>query len=79
MGQSQSPFTRDELNEYFGEYELLTYLKRGEILDIYEKFRHVDHCVVKHKGTHVPFERLQASIPELDVNPFADRLCKIRR
>ncbi len=75
MGQRNTAFTKDELDEY----EELTYLSRSEILRAYEKFQSLDPIKVnKHKaGARVSCEKVRRLTKELRMNPFGDRVCEV--
>lgn len=73
MGQTKSQFTDEELNEY----EDLTYFTRKEILVAHRKFKALAPEKVGHnKNAKLSMSKI-LQYPELKVNPFGDRICKV--
>lgn len=73
MGASHSCFSEDELQEYSD----LTYFSKKEIIDVYRKFSHIDpDSLEQDRYARIPLEKV-CQIPELKVNPFCDRICKV--
>lgn len=73
MGQTQSAFTEDELEDY----QELTYFTKKEILHAHKRFEMLSPEVVsKDRNARLPIDKI-LSLPELQVNPFKDRICKV--
>ncbi|XP_066922517.1 calcium and integrin-binding family member 2-like [Clytia hemisphaerica] len=74
MGSSHSAFTMEELKEY----QELTYFTQKEILHCYKRFEELDPDIVTpmNKNPKLPQKTL-LKLPELAVNPFRDRICKV--
>ncbi|XP_039257044.2 calcium and integrin-binding protein 1-like [Styela clava] len=73
MGGSQSVFSDDELQEYSD----LTFFSKKEILHVFKRFAEVDpDAVNQDRFARIPLEKV-CQIPELKVNPFNDRICKV--
>ncbi|XP_063699000.1 calcium and integrin-binding protein 1-like [Culicoides brevitarsis] len=73
MGQTKSQFTDEELNEY----EDLTYFTKKEILVAHRKFKALAPEKVSHnKNAKLSMSKI-LQYPELKVNPFGDRICKV--
>uniref|UniRef100_A0A336M077 CSON006414 protein n=1 Tax=Culicoides sonorensis TaxID=179676 RepID=A0A336M077_CULSO len=73
MGQTKSQFTEEELNEY----EDLTYFTKKEILVAHRKFKALAPEKVGHnKNAKLSMSKI-LQYPELKVNPFGDRICKV--
>lgn len=73
MGQGKSQFTEEELQDY----EDLTYFTKKEILYAHRKFKALAPEKVGHnKNAKLPMSKILL-YPELSVNPFGDRLCRI--
>lgn len=73
MGCGQSQLTEEELQDY----KELTFLTKAEIVHTFQRFKAIKPDVIQADK----FARLPASlikkIPELENNPFADRLCRV--
>uniref|UniRef100_U5EZE3 Putative ca2+-binding kinase n=1 Tax=Corethrella appendiculata TaxID=1370023 RepID=U5EZE3_9DIPT len=73
MGQVKSQFTEDELQDY----EDLTYFTKKEILYAHKKFKALAPEKVSHnKNCKLKLAQV-LQYPELKVNPFGDRICKV--
>ncbi|KAK6179731.1 hypothetical protein SNE40_012026 [Patella caerulea] len=73
MGGSHSAFTEQELDDY----QTLTYLTKKEILHVYKRFYTLDPEKVNlDKNVKLAMDDIQ-KLPELKVNPFKDRICKV--
>lgn len=73
MGGSHGRFTKGELQEYAD----LTYFSKKEILQMYKRFRLIDPSIrTTDRYVSIRFEKV-CQIPELKVNPFCDRICKV--
>ncbi|XP_002155581.1 calcium and integrin-binding protein 1 [Hydra vulgaris] len=73
MGAGQSAFTEEELKEY----QELTYLTQKEILHCHKRFKELDVlAVTKDKNARLS-KRAILNLPELKVNPFQDRICRV--
>ncbi|XP_002128104.1 calcium and integrin-binding protein 1-like [Ciona intestinalis] len=73
MGSANSHFTKDELQEY----SELTFFTKQEVLHVFEKFVELDQDNVNNdKLCRVSMEKV-CQMPELKVNPFNDRICRI--
>jgi len=73
MGQAKSQFTEDELQDY----EDLTFFSKKEILFAHKKFKKLAPEKVGHnKNAKLSMHKL-LEYPELRVNPFGDRICKV--
>ncbi|XP_043256869.1 calcium and integrin-binding protein 1 [Colletes latitarsis] len=73
MGIGKSQFTEDELQDY----QDLTYFTKKEVLHAHKKFK----ALAPEKVGHNRNAKLSMSkilqYPELRVNPFGDRICKV--
>ncbi|XP_026738208.1 calcium and integrin-binding protein 1-like [Trichoplusia ni] len=73
MGQGKSQFTEEELQDY----EDLTYFTKKEVLYAHKKFKALAPEKVGHnKNAKLPMAKI-LQYPELRVNPFRDRICKV--
>ncbi|KAJ8726071.1 hypothetical protein PYW07_000769 [Mythimna separata] len=73
MGQGKSQFTEEELQDY----EDLTYFTKKEVLYAHQKFKALAPEKVGHnKNAKLPMLKI-LQYPELRVNPFRDRICKV--
>ncbi|XP_052757901.1 calcium and integrin-binding protein 1-like [Galleria mellonella] len=73
MGQGKSQFTEEELQDY----EDLTYFTKKEVLYAHQKFKALAPEKVGHnKNAKLPMAKI-LQYPELRVNPFRDRICKV--
>lgn len=75
MGASSSQciFTEEELQDYLD----LTFLSKGEIFQVYSRFRSLAPSLIDlDKNTPLSPEKITA-LPELQVNPFKDRICHV--
>lgn len=74
MGGNQSAFSEDELKEY----QELTYFTQKEILHCHKRFQQLDPNLVTptNKNATLPL-RTMLKLPELAVNPFKHRICKV--
>ncbi|XP_053694054.1 calcium and integrin-binding protein 1-like [Sabethes cyaneus] len=73
MGQVKSQFTEEELQDY----EDLTYFTKKEILYAHKKFKSLAPEKVGHnKNARLSMNKI-LQYPELRVNPFGDRICKV--
>ena len=73
MGSNHSAFNEDELKEY----QELTYFTQKEILHCHKRFQELDvSAVAKDKNARLS-QRKILMLPELKVNPFRDRICKV--
>ncbi|XP_050515057.1 calcium and integrin-binding protein 1 isoform X2 [Diabrotica virgifera virgifera] len=73
MGQAKSQFTDDELQNY----QDLTYFTKKEVLHAHQKFKALAPEKVGHnKNAKLPMEKILL-YPELSVNPFGERICKV--
>ncbi|KAJ8939945.1 hypothetical protein NQ318_007873 [Aromia moschata] len=73
MGQGKSQFSEDELQDY----QDLTYFTKKEVLYAHQKFKALAPEKVGHnKNAKLPMSKL-LQYPELSVNPFGERICKI--
>jgi calcium and integrin-binding protein 1 len=66
-------FTPEELDDY----QNLTFLTKKEIFEAYKKFRALDPQRVSESKQNPLSVELVTSLPELRVNPFADRICQV--
>lgn len=73
MGNSQSIFTEEEL----ADYKELTYLTKTEILHVHRRFTQLNKEAVKMSKNAKLSQEDIVKIPELKVNPFKDRICKV--
>ncbi|KAK3602600.1 hypothetical protein CHS0354_034327 [Potamilus streckersoni] len=73
MGGTQSIFTEQELDDY----QELTYFTKKEILHVHKRFVELEQGKAKEKNAKIPIERIKDDLPELKVNPFKDRICKV--
>ena len=74
MGGGHSAFTIEELKEY----QELTYFTQKEILHCHKRFQQLDPSLVtvNNKNPQLP-QKTILKLPELAVNPFRDRICKV--
>ncbi|XP_053994321.1 calcium and integrin-binding protein 1-like isoform X1 [Hylaeus anthracinus] len=73
MGIGTSQFTEDELQDY----QDLTYFTKKEVLHVHQKFKALAPEKVGHnKNAKLPMSKI-LQYPELRVNPFGDRICKV--
>ncbi|XP_046861191.1 calcium and integrin-binding family member 4-like [Xenia sp. Carnegie-2017] len=73
MGAQQSEFSAEELEEY----EELTYLTKHEIIRAHECFKKLDKdAVERNRNARLTSDKI-LEFPELKVNPFKDRICKV--
>ncbi|XP_018578010.1 calcium and integrin-binding protein 1 [Anoplophora glabripennis] len=73
MGQGKSQFTEEELQDY----QDLTYFTKKEVLYAHQKFKALAPEKVGHnKNAKLPIAKV-LQYPELSVNPFGERICKI--
>ncbi|VEN42352.1 unnamed protein product [Callosobruchus maculatus] len=73
MGQSKSQFTEEELQDY----QDLTYFTKKEVLYAHQKFKSLAPEKVGHnKNAKLPMSKI-LQFPELSVNPFGERICKV--
>ncbi|XP_019931478.1 calcium and integrin-binding protein 1 [Aedes albopictus] len=73
MGQVKSQFSEEELQDY----EDLTYFTKKEILFAHKKFKALAPEKVGHnKNARLSMNKI-LQYPELRVNPFGDRICKV--
>ncbi|XP_063618240.1 calcium and integrin-binding protein 1-like [Cydia splendana] len=73
MGQGKSQFTEEELQDY----EDLTYFTKKEVLYAHTRFKALAPEKVGHnKNAKLPMAKI-LQYPELRVNPFRDRICKV--
>nr|XP_037271686.1 calcium and integrin-binding family member 2-like [Rhipicephalus microplus] len=73
MGQQHSIFTEEELDDY----QELTFFTKSEIIVAYERFKQLAPDVVsKDRNAKLPMDKI-LNMPELGVNPFRDRICKV--
>uniref|UniRef100_A0A0V0G8A0 Putative ca2+-binding kinase n=1 Tax=Triatoma dimidiata TaxID=72491 RepID=A0A0V0G8A0_TRIDM len=73
MGQRTSQFTDEELQDY----EDLTYFTKKEVLHAHQKFKALAPEKVGHnRNAKLPMNKV-LHYPELRVNPFGDRICKV--
>ncbi|XP_037958468.1 calcium and integrin-binding protein 1-like [Teleopsis dalmanni] len=73
MGQTKSQFTDEELQDY----EDLTFFTKKEILLAHKKFKSLAPEKVSHnKNAKLSMNKI-LQYPELNVNPFGDRICKV--
>ncbi|XP_071483809.1 calcium and integrin-binding family member 2-like [Diadema setosum] len=73
MGGSHSVFTEAELDDY----QELTFFSKKEILHVHKRFHLLDPDAVRQdKNACLPMDKIQ-ELPELKVNPFKDRICKV--
>lgn len=73
MGAARSQFTEEELQDY----QDLTYFTRKEVLYTHQKFKALAPEKVGHnRNAKLPISKI-LQYPELRVNPFGDRICKV--
>ncbi|XP_058799599.1 calcium and integrin-binding protein 1-like isoform X2 [Phymastichus coffea] len=73
MGVGKSQFTDEELQDY----QDLTYFTKKEVLYAHQKFKSLAPEKVGHnKNVKLPMSKI-LQYPELRVNPFGDRICKV--
>lgn len=73
MGGSSSAFSVHELEDY----QELTYFTKKEILHVHNRFSKLNEDALKSdKNARLPIQ-LILELPELKVNPFKDRICKV--
>ena len=73
MGSGQSNFNEDELKEY----QELTYFTQKEILHCYKRFHALAPEIIDKDRNAKLSKDLILSLPELLVNPFRTRICKV--
>lgn len=70
---SHSQFTEEQLKDY----QELTYFTQKEILHCHKRFSQLDPDAVKiNANAKLPSRKIM-TLPELRVNPFKDRICKV--
>ncbi|XP_063233657.1 calcium and integrin-binding protein 1-like isoform X2 [Bacillus rossius redtenbacheri] len=73
MGQGKSQFSEEELQDY----QDLTYFTKKEVLYAHQKFKMLAPEKVGHnKNVKLPMTKI-LQYPELRVNPFGDRICRV--
>ncbi|CAM1323254.1 CIB1 (predicted) [Pycnogonum litorale] len=73
MGATHSHLTDEEIQDY----KDLTYFTTQEILNIFKKFRNISPKDIDNDPhARLPWSKV-TTIPELQRNPFADRLCLV--
>lgn len=73
MGAGKSQFTEEELQDY----QDLTYFTKKEVLYAHQKFKVLAPEKVGHnRNAKLPMSKI-LQYPELRVNPFGDRICKV--
>ena len=73
MGTGNSKFTEEELKEY----QELTYLTQKEILHCYKRFHELAPEILDvDRHSRLSKDKV-LSLPELTVNPFRNRICKV--
>lgn len=74
MGANHSAFTEEELKEY----QDLTYFTQKEILHCHKRFQQLDPSLVTpaNRNAKLPLRTI-LKLPELAVNPFRHRICKV--
>ncbi|XP_060526325.1 calcium and integrin-binding protein 1-like [Cylas formicarius] len=73
MGQTKSQFTVEELQDY----QDLTYFTKKEVLYAHQKFKALAPEKVGHnKNAKLSMSKM-LQYPELSVNPFGERICKV--
>ncbi|KAK0095394.1 hypothetical protein PV326_008498 [Microctonus aethiopoides] len=73
MGAARSQFTEEELQDY----QDLTYFTKKEVLYAHQKFKALAPEKVGHnRNAKLPISKI-LQYPELRVNPFGDRICKV--
>ncbi|XP_013404296.1 calcium and integrin-binding protein 1 isoform X3 [Lingula anatina] len=73
MGGSDSKFDEQELEDY----QELTYFTKKEILHVHKRFTQLAPDLVEvDKNATLPQDKIMM-LPELRVNPFKDRICKV--
>lgn len=73
MGAGKSQFTEEELQDY----QDLTYFTKKEVLYAHQKFKALAPEKVGHnRNAKLPMSKI-LQYPELRVNPFGDRICKV--
>ncbi|GLV46163.1 Calcium and integrin binding family member 2 [Carabus blaptoides fortunei] len=73
MGQGKSQFSEEELQDY----QDLTYFTKKEVLYAHQKFKSLAPEKVGHnKNSKLPMNKV-LQYPELKVNPFGDRICRV--
>ncbi|KAK2574374.1 Calcium and integrin-binding protein 1, partial [Acropora cervicornis] len=73
MGGHHSQFTEEQLKDY----QELTYFTQKEILHCHKRFSQLDPEAVKiNANAKLPSRKIM-TLPELRVNPFKDRICKV--
>ncbi|CAH1388648.1 unnamed protein product [Nezara viridula] len=73
MGQRSSQFTEEELQDY----QDLTYFTKKEVMHAHMKFKALAPEKVGHnRNAKLPMNKV-LQYPELRVNPFGDRICKV--
>nr|CAD7587960.1 unnamed protein product [Timema genevievae] len=73
MGQGKSQFSEEELQDY----QDLSYFTKKEVLYAHQKFKALAPEKIGHnKNAKLPLPKV-LTYPELKVNPFGDRICRI--
>jgi len=73
MGQAKSQLTDEELQDY----QDLTYFTKKEVMFAHQKFKALAPEKVSHnKNAKLPMSKILL-YPELSVNPFGERICKV--
>ncbi|XP_014472353.1 PREDICTED: calcium and integrin-binding protein 1-like isoform X2 [Dinoponera quadriceps] len=73
MGARSSQFSEEELQDY----QDLTYFTKKEVLHAHQKFKALAPEKVGHnRNAKLPMSKV-LQYPELRVNPFGDRICKV--
>lgn len=72
MGNKQTVFDKDEMDAY----EELTFFSQADILKVYERFKMLAKDKQVDRNVRLDEEEI-CKLPELKVNPFKDRICKI--
>lgn len=73
MGGTHSDFTEAELSDY----QELTFFSKKEILHVHKRFHLLDPDAVRADKTVSLNKEKIYELPELRVNPFKDRICKV--
>ncbi|PFX31492.1 Calcium and integrin-binding protein 1 [Stylophora pistillata] len=73
MGGQHSQFTEEELKDY----QELTYFTQKEILHCHKRFSQLDPDTVRTDKNAKLSSRKIMTLPELRVNPFKDRICRV--
>ncbi|XP_076804528.1 calcium and integrin-binding protein 1-like [Clavelina lepadiformis] len=72
MGVGKSKLNREALAEYAD----LTYFNEGEIVELFKKFESLDQSIQSDPKGRISASNIK-SLPELKLNPFADRICEV--